>query len=114
MPSYIPLLYQAVYDHSAIRSGVDMLPFILSLVISTTSSAMILSRTGHYWGILVGGPVYVLAFDIRFLLNTWLLGSVVSLVDSSSPSRRTLPQRSSSYTRFYAVWGLVSARAKSC
>jgi MFS family permease len=55
---YIPLLYQAVYDHSALRSGVDMLPFILSSVITTTSSAMILSRTGHYWGILVGGPVF--------------------------------------------------------
>ncbi|KAI9566619.1 ABC transporter [Boletus coccyginus] len=55
---YIPLLYQAVYDHSAVRSGVDMLPFFLSMVITTTGSATILSRTGHYWGILVGGPVF--------------------------------------------------------
>jgi hypothetical protein len=91
MPSYIPLLYQAVYDHSALRSGVDMLPFILSSVITTTSSAMILSRTGHYWGILVGGPVYVSISMFELLLDTWFLGSVVSLVDCSLPSRRTLP-----------------------
>lgn len=65
MLSYIPMLYQAVYDHSPLRSGVDMLPFILSSVITTTSSAMVLSRTGHYWGILVGGPVFVLSFDVR-------------------------------------------------
>ena len=63
MPSYIPLLYQAVYDHSAMRSGADMLPFILSSVITTTSSSLIVSRTGHYWSILVGGPVYVLVVD---------------------------------------------------
>lgn len=42
-----------------------MLPFFLSMVITITGSAMILSRSGHYWCILVGGPVYVIAYDIR-------------------------------------------------
>lgn len=44
-----------------------MLPFFLSMVITTTGSATILSRTGHYWGILAGGPVYVIviAYDIQ-------------------------------------------------
>ncbi|KAG9312431.1 ABC transporter [Chiua virens] len=55
---YIPLLYQAVYDHDAIHSGIDMLPFLLSSVVTTTGTAMIVSRTGHYWNILVAGPVF--------------------------------------------------------
>ncbi|KIJ62495.1 hypothetical protein HYDPIDRAFT_94505 [Hydnomerulius pinastri MD-312] len=55
---YIPLLYQAVYDHSPIRSGVDMLPFLLSSVVATISTSIFLSRTGHYWTILVVGPAF--------------------------------------------------------
>ncbi|KAF8553093.1 hypothetical protein OG21DRAFT_1604322 [Imleria badia] len=59
---YIPLLYQAVYHHSSIRSAVDMLPFILSSATTTTSSALILWHTGHYWGILVGALLYLWLF----------------------------------------------------
>ncbi|KAF8129836.1 major facilitator superfamily domain-containing protein [Boletus edulis] len=55
---YIPLLYQAVYGHSPFHSAIDMLPFVLSSVIATASSALILSRTGHYWSILVCGPMF--------------------------------------------------------
>ncbi|KAG6372474.1 ABC transporter [Boletus reticuloceps] len=55
---YIPLLYQAVYGHSPFHSAIDMLPFVLSSVIATASSALILSRTGHYWSILICGPVF--------------------------------------------------------
>ncbi|KAF9221175.1 ABC transporter [Gyrodon lividus] len=55
---YIPLLYQAVYDHSPIRSGIDMLPFLLSSVVATISTGIFVSQIGHYWTILVIGPVF--------------------------------------------------------
>ncbi|KAF8839236.1 ABC transporter [Paxillus ammoniavirescens] len=55
---YIPMLYQAVYDHSPIRSGIDMLPFLLSSVVTTISTSVFMSQTGHYWTILTVGPVF--------------------------------------------------------
>ncbi|KAF9244490.1 ABC transporter [Melanogaster broomeanus] len=58
---YIPLLYQAVYRHSPIRSGIDMLPFLLSSVVTTISTGIFLSQTGHYLTILVVGPVFCCA-----------------------------------------------------
>ncbi|KIL00149.1 hypothetical protein PAXRUDRAFT_8383 [Paxillus rubicundulus Ve08.2h10] len=55
---YIPMLYQAVYDRSPIRSGIDMLPFLLSSVVTTISTGIFMSQTGHYWTILTVGPVF--------------------------------------------------------
>ncbi|KAH7886722.1 ABC transporter [Phlebopus sp. FC_14] len=53
---YIPLLYQAVFDRSPIRSGVDMLPFLISTVVTTIVTSAFIARTGHYWTVLVMGP----------------------------------------------------------
>lgn len=44
-----------------------MLPFLASMVITTTGSALFVSRTGHYWGVLVVGPVYAVAPNVHCL-----------------------------------------------
>lgn len=54
---YIPIYYQAGRNHSATKSGVDLLPLMLSVVISIVVSGQLVSRYGRYWPYLVGGPI---------------------------------------------------------
>jgi len=52
---YLPLLYQAK-GHSATKSGIDILPFMLAVVISAGGSGAIINSTGRYWPFLFGLP----------------------------------------------------------
>jgi len=54
---YIPIYYQAGRHHSAVKSGVDLLPLMLSVVISIVVSGQLVHRYGRYWPWLVGGPI---------------------------------------------------------
>ncbi|KAJ5455266.1 Major facilitator superfamily domaingeneral substrate transporter [Penicillium sp. IBT 31633x] len=54
---YIPIYYQAGRHHSATKSGVDLLPLMLSVVISIVVSGQLVGRYGRYWPFLVGGPI---------------------------------------------------------
>jgi len=53
---YLPLLFQAVKHHSATRSGIDILPFMLAIVIGSGVSGLTVSLFGNYWNFLVFGP----------------------------------------------------------
>jgi MFS family permease len=53
---YLPLLFQAVKHHSATRSGIDILPFMLGIVVGSGVAGMTVSLTGNYWLFLVFGP----------------------------------------------------------
>jgi hypothetical protein len=44
---YIPIFYQAVRHHSATKSGIDLLPFMLGLVITIISSGQLVGKTGY-------------------------------------------------------------------
>lgn len=54
---YIPIYYQAGRHHSATKSGVDLLPLMLSVVISIVVSGQLVGRYGRYWPYFVGGPM---------------------------------------------------------
>ncbi|KAJ7911353.1 ABC transporter [Mycena leptocephala] len=56
---YIPIFYQAVRHHSATKSGIDLLPFMLGLVITIISSGQLVGKTGYYWPFLVISPVFL-------------------------------------------------------
>ncbi|KDQ17239.1 hypothetical protein BOTBODRAFT_105781 [Botryobasidium botryosum FD-172 SS1] len=53
---YLPLRYQAVQGHGAIRSGLDILPFLLSTMISSTACGALTSAYGRYWPFQVIAP----------------------------------------------------------
>ena len=53
---YIPIYYQAAKNHSATKSGVDILALMLSVVISVIASGRIVGTFGNYWVFLVLGP----------------------------------------------------------
>ncbi|KAJ7631431.1 ABC transporter [Mycena polygramma] len=56
---YIPIFYQAVRHHSATKSGIDILPFMLAAVITIIGSGQIVGRTGYYWYFLVISPFFL-------------------------------------------------------
>ncbi|KAK7013189.1 major facilitator transporter-like protein, partial [Favolaschia claudopus] len=56
---YIPIFYQAVRHHSATKSAVDLLPFMLGAVIATVVCGYLASSVGYYWPFLVVAPVFL-------------------------------------------------------
>jgi len=53
---FLPLWYQAG-GRSPIQSGVNTLPFLLSVVLTTIISGALIKSIGRYWHIIVFGPM---------------------------------------------------------
>jgi len=67
---YLPLYFQAVHNHSAVRSGVDLLPLSIALIISAGVSGGVISRIGRYWHVMFFGPwIAIIAFGLFFTLD---------------------------------------------
>jgi hypothetical protein len=45
----LPLQYQAVKHTSPTRSGIDILPFMLSVVAGSIIAGIAVQMTGYYW-----------------------------------------------------------------
>jgi len=56
---YIPIFYQAVRHHSATKSGIDLIPFMLSLVLTVIAAGQIVGKTGYLWPFLLVGPFFL-------------------------------------------------------
>ncbi|KAF7298821.1 Major facilitator superfamily protein [Mycena indigotica] len=56
---YIPIYYQAAREHSAIKSGVDLLPFLIGVSVAILGAAQIISWMKFYWHLLVLSPIFV-------------------------------------------------------
>ncbi|KAJ7927821.1 ABC transporter [Mycena leptocephala] len=68
---YIPIFYQAVRHHSATKSGIDLLPFVLGVVVTIISAGQIVGRMGYYWYFLICGPVFLaIGSGLLYTLNT--------------------------------------------
>jgi EmrB/QacA subfamily drug resistance transporter len=53
---YLPFFYQAK-GRTASQSGIDIIPFMLSAVIASFGSGAFVNGTGHYWSIMIVGPL---------------------------------------------------------
>ncbi|PVF94123.1 ABC transporter [Serendipita vermifera] len=53
---YLPFFYQAK-GRTAAQSGIDIIPLMLSVVISSFGSGGFVNATGHYWSLMVVGPL---------------------------------------------------------
>lgn len=53
---YLPFFYQAK-GRTASQSGIDIIPFMLTMVFASFTSGGIVNATGHYYYILVFGPL---------------------------------------------------------
>jgi len=64
---FLPLYFQIVQGSSATASGYQLLPFLIGLIVASIGSGIIVSRTGRYKVIVVGGLV-ILAIGL-FLMS---------------------------------------------
>jgi len=66
---YVPLWYQSK-GASASRSGIDILPFMLSVVISAGFSGAVINKTHRYWHFLVlCPPIASVGAGLLFTIN---------------------------------------------
>ncbi|KAJ6788772.1 hypothetical protein PWT90_06351 [Aphanocladium album] len=82
---YIPVYFQSVHNASPTMSGVRNLPFIIAVTISTIASGGIVSATGYYQPLLIGGgAVATIGAGLLFLFNvntstgTWIGYQIVA------------------------------------
>ncbi|KAJ7776360.1 transporter [Mycena metata] len=68
---YLPLLYQAARASSATHSGVDILPFMLGLILTTIATGQIVGKTGYYYPFLpVGAAFIIIGSAVLYTVNT--------------------------------------------
>ncbi|KAJ7117255.1 transporter [Mycena crocata] len=68
---YIPIFYQAVRHQSATKSGIELLPFMLGVVLTVISSGQMVGRFGYYWPFLMVAPIFLaVGSGLLYTLNT--------------------------------------------
>ncbi|KIJ58908.1 hypothetical protein HYDPIDRAFT_44277 [Hydnomerulius pinastri MD-312] len=66
---YLPLWYQA-HGSTATRSGLDILPFLISVIVAAGISGGIVTKTGRYWWFLLFGPfLTIIGSGLLYTLN---------------------------------------------
>jgi cyanate permease len=50
---YLPLFYEIVRGRTAEQSGVDIIPLLISFILTTTICGGVVRKTGRYWPFLV-------------------------------------------------------------
>ncbi|KDQ12822.1 hypothetical protein BOTBODRAFT_189074 [Botryobasidium botryosum FD-172 SS1] len=69
---YLPLYFQAVKGHSALKSGIDLIPLVLALVFTSAIGGMLVSKTGRFWHLLFFGPlVGAVCYGVFFSINEY-------------------------------------------
>ncbi|KAF7372871.1 Major facilitator transporter-like protein [Mycena sanguinolenta] len=76
---YIPIFYQAARGHSATKSGVDLLPYMLGSVVTTIAAGQTVGRFGYYWPFLIVSPCF-LAVGAGLLYTLSASSSAASIV----------------------------------
>ncbi len=66
---YIPIWFQAIKDVNAIKSGIDTLPLLLSLVVSSISAGILVTKIGYYTPFMIGNSVFMSI--AAGLITTW-------------------------------------------
>ncbi|KAF2256473.1 major facilitator superfamily transporter [Trematosphaeria pertusa] len=70
---YVPLWFQAIKEVSAMKSGIDMIPLVLSVVVGSISSGALVQRVGYYTPFMIVGSC-LMAVGAG-LITTWNMGT---------------------------------------
>jgi len=124
---YLPLFYQAK-GRSATKSGIDILPYMLSVVVAAGASGGIISVTGRYWYFLfLSPPVATIGAGLLFTMdrntpNSHLIGyqilygagiggalqnSFIAIQAEYNSEENMIPQSSSMVTFTQLVGGII-------
>ncbi|KAJ7032424.1 ABC transporter [Mycena alexandri] len=76
---YLPIFYQVVRRHSAFKSGVDLLPLLLSGVVFVISSGVLVSRFGYYYPFLIISAVFLaISSGLFYTVNLSTSGAMLA------------------------------------
>lgn len=70
---YVPLWFQAIKGTSAMKSGIDMIPLVLSVVVGSITSGALVQRLGYYTPCMIVGSC-LMAVGAG-LITTWEMGT---------------------------------------
>ncbi|CCG83893.1 protein of unknown function [Taphrina deformans PYCC 5710] len=77
MAYYIPLYFQAIKGSSAVKSGLQLLPLMISVVLSSILSGAVITKVGYYTPILIGGAVFLTIG--AGLVTSWKVNSPIGI-----------------------------------
>ncbi len=123
---FLPRYFQTVAGLSATESGYSLLPMILALIVSATTSGQIVARTHHYKALIFGGML-LLAAGLFLMTNLradtdrpvlWLwmivtgLGigptfAVFTLIVQNSVAPKVMGVATASLTFFQQIGGII-------
>ncbi|KAH8917098.1 hypothetical protein BT69DRAFT_1227315, partial [Atractiella rhizophila] len=67
---WIPINWQAAKNHSATKSGLDLLPFLCGVIVFSAITGILVKKTGNfYWIIASGPPVVCIASGLFFTID---------------------------------------------
>ena len=66
---YIPIWFQAIRGVSALKSGIDTLPLVLSLVLASITAGFLVSKVGYYTPFMIANSV-IMSIGAG-LISTW-------------------------------------------
>ncbi|KAG1809927.1 ABC transporter [Suillus plorans] len=123
---YLPMWYQ-INGRSSVQSGIDILPLMLSYVVSSAFGSGVTSKTGHYWYLMFALPLASIAgaallftveattaspklFGYQILLGVSTSGSYQSTFVSVQAEWADRPQevsRASAILTFLSYFGAI-------
>ena len=66
---YVPIWFQAIKDVNAIKSGIDILPLVLALIVTGIVSGFLVSKIGYYTPFMIASSV-IMSIGAA-LITTW-------------------------------------------
>lgn len=73
MAFYIPIYFQSIKGSSAVHSGIQLLPLMISVVVSSIFWGIVISKVGYYTPVLIGGAVFLTIG--AGLISSWKIDS---------------------------------------
>lgn len=77
MAYYIPLYFQAIKGSSAVKSGLQLLPLMISVVLSSILWGGVITKIGYYTPILIGGAIFLTIG--AGLITSWKVNSPIGI-----------------------------------
>lgn len=90
---YIPYYYQASRGRTPTQSGIDILPFMLTIILGAAGSGAVVNATGRYiWFLRFGPLLTTIGAGLLYTIGTFsLLSPMYSLTSGLKRSTLRMP-----------------------
>ncbi|KAH9813593.1 major facilitator superfamily domain-containing protein [Melampsora americana] len=76
---FLPIYFQVIQHASATKSGIDLLPLMLTIVVSAAAIGFLISHTGYYWpALIVGSVILTVGTGLLYTLDEFSSNAKIS------------------------------------